>query len=138
LPEANPLLNGQLTQDELDASLQDPQRSLQLQDPLGRYMKKKKSQKPYVSLNKRHNRPDGISWLLKQYPSVSDQQICQLLGTTRPTIASVRNKTHWDFSQITPRHPVALGLCSQESFERFVEMMETEAEKERALEITSV
>jgi hypothetical protein len=119
LSAVNPLLNGQLTGDEIEASTKNPDRPLVLQDPLSKYMKKK-SQKPYVSLNKRHNRPHGILWLLRNYPDITDQQICQLLGTTRPTIASVRNKTHWDFAQIVPKHPVFLGLCSQEAFDRFV------------------
>ncbi|KAA8432052.1 DUF1013 domain-containing protein, partial [Acetobacter sp. DmW_125123] len=62
---------------------------------------------------KRHDRPDGIAFLLRNYPQLSDQQVVKLLGTTKDTIAKVRNKQHWNTPNIKPRDPVTVGLCSQ-------------------------
>jgi hypothetical protein len=67
----------------------------------------------YTPVSKRQDRPDGIAWFLKYYPHISETQICKLLGTTKNMISSIRNKTHWNSTNIKPRNPVQLGLCSQ-------------------------
>jgi len=66
----------------------------------------------YTPIAKRQDKPDGIAWLVRNHPELSDGQISKLLGTTKPTIAAVRDRTHWNSANIKPRHPVGLGLCT--------------------------
>jgi hypothetical protein len=74
----------------------------------------------YTPVSKRQDRPDGIAWLLKFYPTLSESKICTLVGTTRETIKAVKTKTHWNSANIKPRNPVQLGLCSQPDLEEAV------------------
>ncbi len=74
----------------------------------------------YTPIAKRQDKPDAISWLLKNHPELSDGQISKLVGTTKPTIQAVRDRTHWNSPNIKPRHPVALGLCTMEMLEAAV------------------
>jgi hypothetical protein len=67
----------------------------------------------YTPVSKRQNRPDAILWMVRNHPEVSDAQIAKLLGTTKSTIQSVRDRTHWNSQNLTPQDPVGLGLCSQ-------------------------
>jgi len=71
----------------------------------------------YTPISKRQDRPDAIAWLLRNYPELSDAQISRLIGTTKPTIAAVRDRTHWNSPNIKPRSPVLLGLCTQRELE---------------------
>lgn len=74
----------------------------------------------YTPVSKRQDRPDAISWLLKHHPELSDAQIVQLIGTTKATIAAVREKTHWNATNIKARNPVTLGLCTEADLEKAV------------------
>jgi len=71
----------------------------------------------YTPIAKRQDKPDAIAFLLRSHPELSDLQISKLIGTTKPTIAAVRERTHWNSPNIKPRHPVVLGLCSHEELE---------------------
>jgi hypothetical protein len=64
-------------------------------------------------VSKRQDKPDGIAWIIKNHPEVSDGQIGKLIGTTRTTIAAIRDRTHWNMANIQPKDPVTLGLCTQ-------------------------
>ena len=70
---------------------------------------------------KRQDKPDGIAWILRNHPEISDAQIGKLVGTTKPTIASIRERTHWNIQNITPIDPVALGLCRQSELDSAVQ-----------------
>lgn len=109
----NPITSGQLTAEEIKRCEQDPATSLQLTPPLTAESVLGKKTSRYTPVSKRQDRPDAIAWLLKYYPSTSETQICRLLGTTKNMISAVRNKTHWNSSNIKPRNPVQLGLCTQ-------------------------
>ena len=74
----------------------------------------------YTPVSKRQDRPDAIAWLLKNYPELGDAQISRLIGTTKPTINSVRDKSHWNAQNIKPQNPVGLGLCSAQDLEKAV------------------
>jgi hypothetical protein len=97
----------------------------------------------YTPVTKRADKPDAIAWLLKQYPDLSDAAICRLIGTTKPTITAVRDKTHWNAPNIKPRNPVLLGLCNQADLDEALKKIkrepvadteaEAEADYERAL-----
>jgi len=110
----DPVAGGQLSREELQRCQQDPKARLKLARPAAADLKPPKRKEPrYTPLSKRQDRPDAIAWLLRHHPELSDQQICKLLGTTKNTVNAVRDRTHWKSSEIRPRDPVLLGLCSQ-------------------------
>jgi uncharacterized protein len=110
----DPVAGGQLSREELQRCQQDPKSRLKLARPAAADIKPLRRKEPrYTPLSKRQDRPDAIAWLLRHHPELSDQQICKLLGTTKNTVNAVRDRTHWKSSEIRPRDPVLLGLCSQ-------------------------
>jgi hypothetical protein len=110
----DPVAGGQLSREELQRCQQDPKARLKLARPAAADLKPPKRKEPrYTPLSKRQDRPDAIAWLLRHHPELSDQQVCKLLGTTKNTVNAVRDRTHWKSSEIRPRDPVLLGLCSQ-------------------------
>lgn len=117
----DPVAGGELTWDEIHRAEKDPNAKLQMrQQDLPQPVARAKGPR-YTPVTKRGDKPDAIAWLLKTYPQFSDAQICKLIGTTKPTIASVRDKTHWNAQNIKPRNPVLLGLCSQRELEAALE-----------------
>ena len=74
----------------------------------------------YTPVSKRQDKPDGIAWILRNHPEISDAAIGKLIGTTRNTIAAIRDRSHWNISNITPKDPVTLGLCSQRELDAIV------------------
>lgn len=116
----DPVANGQVTRSEIERCEADPDARLRLvvtDIPQGRSTAKGAR---YTPVSKRQDRPDAIAWILKHHPELSDAQISKLIGTTKPTIQSVRDKTHWNASNIKPRNPVTLGLCSEPDLEKAV------------------
>ncbi|MDP6951728.1 MAG: DUF1013 domain-containing protein [Alphaproteobacteria bacterium] len=112
----DPTANGQLTREELERCEADAQASLALREAVVPDAPRRKGPR-YTPVSKRGERPDAISWLLKYTPELSDAQICKLVGTTKPTIEAVRSRSHWNISNIQPRDPVLLGICSQTDLE---------------------
>ena len=82
--------------------------------------RKKRKGARYTPVSKRQDRPNAIAWLVKNYPELSDAQISKLVGTTKPTINSIRDRSHWNTSNITPQNPVGLGLCKGDELEKLV------------------
>lgn len=113
----DPIANGQLTKQEIERceKNQDLRLKLLVAD-LPQVASRSKGPR-YTPITKRGDKPDAIAWLLKHHPELSDAQICRLIGTTKPTIAAVRDRTHWNVANIKPRGPVMLGLCSQRELE---------------------
>jgi hypothetical protein len=74
----------------------------------------------YTPVSKRQDKPDGIAWILRNHPEVSDAQISKLIGTTRNTIGAIRDRSHWNIQNIQPKDPVTLGLCSQRELDAMV------------------
>ncbi len=74
----------------------------------------------YTPVSKRQDKPDGIAWLLRNHPEISDAQVGKLIGTTRNTINAIRDRTHWNIAEIVPKDPVTLGLCSQRELDAVV------------------
>ena len=99
----SPLDNGQLTQAEITRCEEDSSAKLRLIPPLTAEVALGKKGSKYTPVSKRQDKPDAIAWIIKHHPEMSDQQVCRLLGTTRPTIAAVRNKTHWNHDNIKPK-----------------------------------
>ena len=109
----DPIANGQLSQAEIDRCQADPTLRLQLAKADIPMPAARTKGPRYTPVTKRGDKPDAIAWLLKQHPELSDAALCRLIGTTKPTINAVRNRTHWNAPNIKPRNPVLLGLCSQ-------------------------
>src|SRR3977135_4364827 len=110
----DPVANGQTTAEEIARCQIDPQARLKLSaQALPPQLFRHKGPR-YTPIAKRQDKPDAIAFLLKSYPELSEAQISKLIGTTKPTIAAVRDRTHWNSSNIKPRHPVGLGLCTLE------------------------
>ncbi len=111
LQAENPLLNGQLTQEEIDRCLADEKATLVFQSPL-QGLKKPGKERKYTPIARRQDRPKAIAWLIKHHPQLSNAQIASLIATTSKTIQAVKNRTHAS-EDIQPHHPVLLGLCTE-------------------------
>ncbi len=109
----DPIVNGQLTRDEIKKCEDNPNLSLTLAVSKLRIPTSKKKVPRYVPLSKRGDKPDAIMWLVKHHPELTDPQISKLIGTTKETIGKIRNRTHWNINNIQAKHPAILGLCSQ-------------------------
>ncbi|EWY38197.1 hypothetical protein N825_14925 [Skermanella stibiiresistens SB22] len=116
----DPIANGQLSKEEIERAEKDEDARLRLliQD-LPQPVARSKGPR-YTPVTKRGDKPDAIAWLVKQYPDLSDAQVSRLIGTTKPTIAAVRDRTHWNSTNIKPRSPVLLGLCTQRELEEAI------------------
>ncbi|MCF6302542.1 MAG: DUF1013 domain-containing protein [Devosiaceae bacterium] len=109
----NPTLNGQLTRKEIVAAEADPDYRLVLSEPKVHIAGTKKRGPRYTPISRRTERPNSIKWLVRNHPELKDAQIIRLVGTTKTTIAAVRDGTHWNNAGLTMMDPVTLGLCSQ-------------------------
>ncbi len=117
----DPIANNQLTQDEIDAAEKDPMHKLKLKFNPAAVGEEKRRGPRYTPLSKRQDRPASILWLVKFHPELTDGQIGKLVGTTKPTIQAIRERTHWNISNIQPIDPVALGLCKQSELDAAVQ-----------------
>jgi uncharacterized protein len=110
----DPITSGQLTREEIATAEKDPAHQLQLAQPKVRLPEAKRPRGPrYTPLSRRQDRPNAILWLVRNHPELKDAQIMRLVGTTKTTLQSIRNRTHWNSQALTPMDPVTLGLCSQ-------------------------
>ncbi|MEO3470735.1 cell cycle transcriptional regulator TrcR [Roseomonas sp. CAU 1739] len=109
----DPVASGQLTREEIARCEGTPDARLHLLESTIVLPKQRSKGGRYTPVSKRNDRPDGIAFLLRNYPMLPDAVVAKLLGTTKDTIAKVRDKTHWNSPNIKPRDPVILGLCSQ-------------------------
>ncbi|MBY4893743.1 DUF1013 domain-containing protein [Rhodobacteraceae bacterium N5(2021)] len=117
----DPLVNNQLTQEEIDAAEKDPNHKLKLKFYSAAVGEEKRRGPRYTPLSKRQDRPASILWLVKFHPELSDGQVSKLVGTTKPTIQAIRERTHWNINNIQPIDPVALGLCKQSELDAAVQ-----------------
>src|SRR5580693_5579531 len=116
----DPVANGQLTLDEIERCQKDPAARLKIAAEAVKVPMVKHRGPRYTPIAKRQDKPDALAWLLKSHPELSDGQISKLVGTTKPTIHAVRDRTHWNSPNIKPRHPVGLGLCTLEELEQAI------------------
>lgn len=119
----NPIMTGQLTKEEIERCEKDEKAKLTLDAKAAAATTKTKGPR-YTPLNKRQNKPDGIAWLIKHYPTLGDSQIIKLIGTTRKTIEAIRTRSHQNMQTIRARDPVLLGLCSQQDLNDSVAHLE--------------
>src|SRR5690348_9414321 len=114
----DPVRANELTMAEIEKGQADPNYRLQMSkvpEPIRRTKGPR-----YTPVSKRQDKPDGIAWIIRNHPEVSDAQISKLIGTTRTTIAAIRDRSHWNIVNITPKDPVTLGLCSQRELDALV------------------
>ena len=126
----DPIANNQLTQDEIDAAEKNIMHKLKLKFNAAAQGEEKRRGPRYTPLSKRQDRPASILWLVKFHPELSDGQISKLVGTTKPTIQAIRERTHWNISNIQPIDPVALGLCKQSELDAAVQKAAAKKAKE--------
>lgn len=117
----NPVEHHELTRSELERCEKDPAAQLRVSKSDLPQVKLRSKGPRYTPVSKRGDKPDAIAFILKYNPEISDAQICKLVGTTKPTIKNIRDKTHPNMTNIKPRHPADLGLCSYTEFESAVE-----------------
>jgi len=117
----DPVANNQLTTDEIKAAEENPLHKLKIKPNAAAAGEEKRRGPRYTPLSKRQDRPNSILWLVKFHPELSDGQIAKLVGTTKPTIQSIRERTHWNISNMQPIDPVALGLCKQSELDEAVQ-----------------
>jgi hypothetical protein len=114
----DPIRAGEITHEEIETGQSDPDYSLKMHkepDPVRRTKGPR-----YTPVSKRQDKPDGINWIIRNHPEVTDGQISKLIGTTRTTIAAIRDRTHWNMANITPKDPVTLGLTTQRELDAAV------------------
>ena len=125
----NPILAGQLTREEIEASSNDNSRPLKLNKKTLDIRSKEKKKSKYIPLSKRQDRPNAILWLIKNYSQLSNGQIGKLIGSTTNSIALIRNRSYWNFSNLTPKDPVASNLCSQLDLQKAVDKANRKIER---------
>ena len=114
----DPLRSGELTQDEIERGQADPDYKLRMQKEPDQAVRTKGPR--YTPVSKRQDKPDGVAWLIRNHPELSDGQIGKLIGTTRSTIQAIRERSHWNIANIQPKDPVTLGLTSQRELDAAV------------------
>ena len=134
----NPIISGQLTKEEIELSAKDENRPLQIKGTDIEISNNEKKIKKYIPLSKRQDKPDSALWLIKYYSQLKDSQIAKLIGMTKNSVTSIRNKSYWNFNNLSSKDPVALGLFSQkdliEADEKAQRRIKREKkEKEKAL-----
>ena len=134
----NPIISGQLSREEIELSSKDENRPLKINNFDVEITNQDKKIKKYVPLSKRQDKPDSALWLIKHYSQLKDSQIAKLIGMTKNSVSSIRNKSYWNFNNLNSKDPVALGLFSQkdliEADEKAQRRIKREKkEKEKAL-----
>src|SRR3712207_4735796 len=114
----DPLRSGELTQDEIDRGQADPNHKLKIQREPDKAVRTKGPR--YTPVSKRQDKPDGVAWLIRNHPELSDGAIGKLIGTTRTTIQAIRERSHWNIANIQPKDPVTMGLTTQRELDAAV------------------
>lgn len=117
----DPTSNAQLTHAEIDRCVADPEARLKLSVDAVKAVPRTKGPR-YTPVSKRQDKPDAIAWLVRSHPELSDLQISRLVGTTKPTIQAIRERSHWNIQNIKPQDPVGLGLCRQTELDEAVQL----------------
>tara|TARA_B100000686_G_C16622721_1_gene880125 strand:- start:620 stop:1183 length:564 start_codon:yes stop_codon:yes gene_type:complete len=126
----NPIIAGQLTREEIELSSKDKQRPLALLKKELDITKRERKKTTYTPLSKRQDRPDAILWLLKNYSELLSSQIAKLIGTTKNTVVAIKNRTYWNFNNLSPKDPIAINLCSQLDLEKAIEKAKRRIKRE--------
>ena len=129
----NPIMSGQLTRDEIELSSKDENRPLNLKNDHIDVEVEEKKIKKYVPLSKRQDKPDAALWLIKQHTTLKDSQISKLVGITKNSVSSIRNKNYWNYNNLNPKDPVAMGLFNQKDLILALEKAERRIKREKKI-----
>ena len=127
----NPIITGQLSREEIELSSQDQNRPLNIKNIDVEISNDKKKIKKYIPLSKRQDKPDSALWLIKQHNILKDSQIARLIGITKNSVTSIRNKSYWNYNNLSPKDPVALNLFSQKDLVEAIEKAERRVKREK-------
>ncbi len=127
----NPIISGQLTNEEIDLSSKDENRPLNILDKEIEIKNTENKIKKYVPLSKRQDKPDSALWLIKNHSILKDSQIAKLVGVTKNSVSSIRNKSYWNYNNLNAKDPVAMGLFSQKELLNALEKAKRRIEKEK-------
>ena len=127
----NPIISGQLSREEIELSSKDTNRPLEIKSSDIEISNSEKQIKKYVPLSKRQDKPDSALWLLKQHNILKDSQIARLVGITKNSVTSIRNKSYWNYNNLNPKDPVALNLFSQKDLIAALEKAERRIKREK-------
>ena len=127
----NPIISGQLTREEIELSSKDIERPLQIKSIDVEVASDEKKVKKYIPLSKRQDKPDSALWLLRQHNMLKDSQIAKLVGITKNSVTSIRNKSYWNYNNLNPKDPVALNLFSQKDLVEAIEKAERRIKREK-------
>ena len=129
----NPIISGQLTREEITLSSNDQSRPLNLSQNEIKISTENKKEKKYVPLSKRQDKPDSALWLIKNHSKLKDSQIAKLIGITSSSVKSIRNKSHWNYNNLNPKDPVAMGLFSQKDLLDSLEKADRRIKREQKI-----
>ena len=129
----NPIIAGQLTKEEIELSSQDTNRALQIQNTDIEISSENKKIKKYVPLSKRQDKPDSALWLIKHHTILKDSQIAKLVGITKNSVVAIRNKSYWNFNNLSAKDPVAMNLFTQKNLADAIEKAERRIKREKKL-----
>ena len=127
----NPIISGQLTREEIDLSSKDESRPLIIRSNDIEISNVIKKIKKYVPLSKRQDKPDSALWLIKHHSQLKDSQIAKLVGVTKNSVTAIRNKNYWNYNNLNPKDPVAMGLFSQKDLANSIEKAERRIKREK-------
>ena len=129
----NPIISGQLTREEIELSSKDENRFLQIKNVDIEISSPNKKIKKYVPLSKRQDKPDSALWLIRQHNILKDSQIAKLVGITKNSVTSIRNKSYWNYNNLSPKDPVALNLFTQKELLEAIEKAERRIKREKKM-----
>jgi uncharacterized protein len=127
----NPIISGQLTRDEIELSSKDEGRPLLIKNIDIEISNTEKKIKRYIPLSKRQDKPDSALWLIKQHNILKDSQIAKLVGITKNSVTSIKNKSYWNYNNLSPKDPVALNLFTQKDLIEALEKAERRVKREK-------
>ena len=127
----NPIISGQLSREEIELSSKDENRPLLINNTDIEISNTEKKTKKYIPLSKRQDKPDSALWLIKQHNMLKDSQIAKLVGVTKNSVTSIRNKSYWNYNNLNPKDPVALNLFSQKDLIEALEKAERRIKREK-------
>jgi len=127
----NPIISGQLSREEIELSSKDENRPLLIKSTDIEISYSEKKTKKYIPLSKRQDKPDSALWLIRQHNMLKDSQIAKLVGITKNSVTSIRNKSYWNYNNLNPKDPVALNLFSQKDLIEALEKAERRIKREK-------
>ena len=127
----NPIISGQLSREEIELSSKDESRPLEIRNTDIEISNSEKKIKKYIPLSKRQDKPDSALWLIKNHNILKDSQIAKLIGITKNSVLSIRNKSYWNYNNLNPKDPVALNLLTQKDLISALEKAERRIKREK-------